>query len=136
MRQKDHAREQQFSSCLWPIGFILLWGLGCSHALVPESVSAIDAQYQLQRNSTQSQANSITVDSYRALLGPVLASRCHWFPSDSQYSRQMIGRCGIAQGMTRGFARFLSEPDAAQMGYAVFQKEGRLVFADLPNACD
>lgn len=78
---------------------------------------------------------SPSIQIYRNVLSKTLYSHCKWFPSDSEYTRLMQKRCGLAQGTLIGFSRFMREEDAAQMGYPIMKATNQLNFVDLPNAC-
>jgi hypothetical protein len=51
------------------------------------------------------------VSAYRTFLRPVLASRCPWLPSDSEFLVRGTRSCGVVPATYAAAARLLEEPD-------------------------
>ena len=110
--------------------------LGCTALPPSPSASRLDAHYRLARANSNGSLRSATVDTYNAIAGRALYSSCHWFPSDSQYARASMNRCGTGRGLAKAVGRFLSEPDADRMGYPIVVEDSRIKFVDILGDCD
>lgn len=100
-------------------------------------VNNIDQQYKLSRINIINVPveKGAVIELYKTILSKTLSSRCKWFPSDSAYTSLMQKKCGALRGTIAGVSRFLTEEDAAYMGYPVVNIHNKLHYLDLPDAC-
>jgi len=99
--------------------------------------SLIDAHFKYERKSgSLSQRNNALTGLYRGFLAKSMYSRCHWFPSDSQYMKLASAKCGPLKGTLMAIARFMSEPNAQSFNSSVVNDHGRIRFVDFEINCD
>ncbi len=123
------------------VAWMVFWAqASCSTVPVPIStLSAIDARFQFERNASAETSSagvsSPGVSFYQKVLSKTLGSHCSLYPNDSAYAQRVHARCGAGVATLRSMSRFYFEPDAATLGTPLIQKNGRVLFKDLPNDC-
>lgn len=102
----------------------------------PIIASQIDHRFQWRREETKlTRTASPGVKFYQKVLSQTLGSECRWLPSDSQYAQRLAGKCGGLKAIPLSMARFMLEPEAAQIAQEIFYEKGRLRFYDPIDSC-
>ena len=117
-------------------GFFFIVSCQTYPDLQNKQLSLVDSTYRLNRlDSSMQKSESTSILLYRNVVASTLATNCKWFPSDSVYTQVSQNKCGVVRGTLIGFARFMTEEDAAQMGFSIVNNKNHLTFMSLPDDC-
>lgn len=100
------------------------------------SASRIDAQFKVGKLKGSLSSKQEVSFLYKNVLARSMASRCRWYPSDSQYMNIVSRKCGSLRGTLFAFSRFMTEADAYRISSGSVIENQQLHFVDFPSDCD